>query len=218
MPGRNIVVAGVGRFGSEAALTLFQLGHDVLAIDRDQERIQDLIGKVTYSVAGDATDETLMRDLGVQDFDVAIVGIGRNVEASIMTAVLLNSFRIPMIVARARNRLHDETLTRIGCNRIISAEEDAGARLANTLFDPNVTEYMSLGSTFGFSKMPLPARFNDLTLREAGFTDSRERYRLSVMALIRGETARLNPSLDERLQTDDEIVVAGEKDLVDNLT
>ncbi len=217
MPGRNIVVVGVGRFGSQAASTLFQLGHDVLAIDRDNDRIQDLIGRVTYSVAGDATDETLMRDLGVQDFDVAIVGIGRNVEASIMTAVLLNSFQIPMIVARSRNRLHGETLSRIGCNRVVSAEEDAGIRLANTLFDPNVTEYMSLGPTFGFSRMPLPARFNNMTLREAGFTDSRDRYRLSVMALIRGETARLNPNLDERLQADDEIVVAGEKDLVDNL-
>lgn len=218
MPGRNIVVAGVGRFGSQAASTLFQLGHDVLAIDVDQERIQELIGRVTYSVAGNATDESLMRDLGVQDFDVAIVGIGRNVEASIMTTVLLNSFQIPMIVARARNRLHGETLSRIGCSRVVSAEEDAGIRLANTLFDPNVSEYMSLGPTFGISKMPVPARFNNMTLREAGFTDSRDRYRLSVMALIRAETARLSPNLDERFQADDVIVVAGEKDMVDNLT
>ena len=95
MATQNIVVAGVGRFGSRVATGLFQLGHDVLAIDQNQARIQELIGRVTYSVAGDVTDEVLMRDLGVENFDVAIVAIGRNVESSIMTAVLLAIFEHP---------------------------------------------------------------------------------------------------------------------------
>lgn len=217
MAGQNIVVAGVGRFGSQVATSLFQLGHDVLAIDQDQGRIQDLIGSVTYSVAGDVTDEVLMRDLGVENFDVAIVAIGRNVESSIMTAVLLRSLNIPMVVARARNRLHEETLQRIGCHRIINAEEEAGIRLAQTLFTPNVADYISLGGAQGISRVPLPDRFHDMTLREAGFTEFRDQNHLSVLALIRDETARLNPSLDERARASDEIVVAGDKDLVDEL-
>lgn len=217
MADQNIVVAGVGRFGSQVATSLFQLGHDVLAIDRDQGRIQDLIGSVTYSVAGDVTDEVLMRDLGVENFDVAIVAIGRNVESSIMTAVLLRSLNIPMVVARARNRLHEETLQRIGCHRIINAEEEAGMRLAQTLFTPNVSDYISLGGAQGISRVPLPDRFHEMTLREAGFTEFRDQNHLSVLALIRDETARLNPSLDERVRASDEIVVAGDKDLVDEL-
>ena len=217
MADQNIVVAGVGRFGAQVATSLFQLGHDVLAIDRDQSRIQDLIGSVTYSVAGDVTDEVLMRDLGVENFDVAIVAIGRNVESSIMTAVLLRSLNIPMVVARARNRLHEETLQRIGCHRIINAEEEAGNRLAQTLFTPNVAEYISLGGAQGISRVPLPEQFHSMTLREAGFTEFRDQSRLSVLALIRDETARLNPSLDERARASDEIVVAGDKDLVDEL-
>ena len=215
---QNIVVAGTGRFGAQVATSLFQLGHDVLAIDRDQGRVQDLIGRVTYPVTGDVTDEVLMRDLGVESFDVAIVAIGRNVESSIMTAVLLRSFDIPMVVARARNRLHAETLQRIGCHRIINAEEEAGNRLAQTLFTPNVEEYISLGGAQGISRLPLPDKFHNKTLRESGFTDFRDQNDLSVLALIRGENARLIPSLDERAQSSDEIVVAGNKDLVDELS
>ena len=215
MAGQNIVVAGVGRFGSQVATSLFQLGHDVLAIDSNHGRIQDLIGRVTYSVAGDVTDEVLMRDLGVENFDVAIVAIGRNVESSIMTAVLFMSFDIPMVVARARNRLHEETLQRIGCHRIINAEEEAGERLAETLFTPNVADYISLGGAQGISKIALPERFHDKTLREAGFTDFRDQQHLSVLALIRDDHARLIPSLDERARDTDEIIVAGDKDLVD---
>ena len=217
MAGQNIVVAGVGRFGSQVATSLFQLGHDVLAIDRDQARIQDLIGRVTYSVAGDVTDEVLMRDLGVENFDVAIVAIGRNVESSIMTAVLLRSLNIPMVVARARNRLHEETLQRIGCHKVINAEEEAGMRLAQTLFTPNVADYISLGGAQGISRVALPERFHDKTLREAGFTEFRDQNHLSVLALIRDDTARLIPSLEERARDSDEIIVAGNKDLVDDL-
>ena len=218
METQNIVVAGVGRFGAQVATGLFQLGHDVLAIDHNQARIQELIGRVTYSVAGDVTDEVLMRDLGVQNFDVAIVAIGRNVESSIMTAVLLRSLNIPIVVARAQNRLHAETLQRIGCDRIINAEEEAGMRLAQTLFSPNVTDYISLGGSQGISRMKLPDRFNDMTLRDAGFTEFRDHDRLSVLALIREQNARLLPDLDEQTQATDEIVVAGQKHLVDELT
>ena len=218
MAGQNIVVAGAGRFGSQVATSLFQLGHDVLAIDRDQNRIQDLIGRVTYSVAGDVTDEILLRDLGVDNFDVAIVAIGRNVESSIMAAVLLMSLEIPMVVARARNQLHQETLQRIGCHRIINAEEEAGMRLAQTLFNPNADEYISLGGAQGISRLAMPEQFNGMTLREAGFTDFSDQNHLSVLALVRDDTARLIPSLDERVRSSDQIVLAGDKDLVDKLT
>lgn len=218
MASKNILVAGAGRFGSTAASTLFQLGHDVLVVDQNRERIQNLIGKVTYSVVGNAADEILLRDLGVQNFDIAIVAIGRNVEASIMTAVLLNSFDIPMIVARATNQLHSETLFRIGCNRVINAEEDSGERMANLIFNPDVLEYMTLGSTFGIGKLALPDRMHNMTIADAGFTDPRDRYRLSVIALLRGDSVRINPHQDDQLRHGDHIVVAGEKDLVDSLT
>ena len=214
---QNILVAGAGRFGSHVATGLFQMGHDVLAIDSDQSRIQDLIGRVTYSVAGDVTDEVLMRDLGVENFDVAIVAIGRNVESSIMATVLLRSFEIPMLVARARNQLHAETLQRIGCQRVINAEEEAGMRLAQTLFTPNVADYISLGGDQGISRLQAPENLTGKTLREAGFSEFSDLDHLSVLALIRDQNARMIPDLDERVRSADEIVVSGRKELVDEL-
>ena len=89
--------------------------------------------------------------------------------------------------------------------------------MAQTLFTPNVADYISLGGAQGISRLPLPERFQNMTLREAGFTDFRDQNHLSVLALIRDDNARLIPSLDERTRVSDEIVVAGEKNLVDEL-
>ena len=214
----EIVVAGLGRFGTNAANTLFQQGHDVLAIDRSQERVDAMVGRVTYSVAGDTTDESFMRELGVPSYNIAIVAIGKNVEASVMTSVLLSSFDIRLIVARASGNLHENTLRRIGCNRIVNVEEEAGVRLADTLFNPNVEEYISLGASLGISKMPIPRRFNNMTLADAGFSTVRDVDAPSPLALLQGENARLMPSLDEIISEGDGIVVVGDKDRVDTLT
>lgn len=214
----EIVVAGLGRFGSNAAETLFQQGHDVLAIDRSQERVDAMVGRVTYSVAGDTTDETFMRELGVPSYNIAIVAIGRNVEASVMTSVLLASFEIRLVVARANGSLHENTLTRIGCDRVVNVEEEAGVRLADTLFNPNVEEYISLGASLGISKMPIPRRFNSMTLADAGFSTVRDIGAPSALALLKGDNARLMPSLDEIINDGDGIVVVGDKDRVDTLT
>ena len=102
-------------------------------------------------------------------------------------------------------------------DRVINAEEEAGMRLAQTLFTPNVTDYIPLGGSQGISRMRIPDRFQDMTLRDAGFTEFRDQNHLSVLALIRDQNARLIPDLDERTRPTDEIVVAGQKHLVDEL-
>lgn len=214
----EIVVAGLGRMGASAARTLFQRGHDVLAIDKSQERVDELVGEVTYSVTGDTTDEGFMRELGVPGYNVAIVAIGKSVEASVMTSVLLSTFEIRVIVARASSPLHANTLSRIGCTSIINVEEEAGERLANTLFNPNVEEYIAMGPTRGISKMPVPRRFDGMTLRDAGFSTLRDVAAPSALALIQHEKAILIPSLDEIISDGDRIVVVGDNGRVEALT
>lgn len=214
----EIVVAGLGRMGAGAASTLFQQGHDVLAIDQSQERVDALVGRVTYSVTGDTTDESFMRELGVPSYNTAIVAIGKNVEASVMTSVLLSTFGIQKIVARASGPLHANTLRRIGCDRVINVEEEAGIRLANTLFNPNVEDYIALSSDRGISKLPIPRRFDGMTLRDAGFSSLRDMAAPSALALIRHEQAMLMPSLDEVIAENNRIVVVGDKARVDTLT
>ncbi len=117
MASRQIVVIGLGRFGTRAAMTLYQLGHDVMAIDLDDRKVQALTGVVTHAVKADATDEVTLKELGVDNFQYAIVAIGRNTEASIMVTVLLRDLEIPVIVSRAQSELHGETLKRIGASK-----------------------------------------------------------------------------------------------------
>ena len=215
---QQIVVVGLGRFGGNVARTLYQLGHDVMAIDIDPERVQGLMGDVTYPVAGDATQESVLRELGVPNFDIGIVGIGANIEASIMVSVLFQSMSLPFIVGRAHSTLHGNTLKRVGCHRIIHAEEEMGSQLAHSLFNPDVQEYMELADAFGVSRLEVPDRFTNMTLETAGFASARDKYGIAIVALKRGNDITLSPDSDEELRKGDILVVAGRDDLVNRIT
>ena len=112
---KQVCVIGMGRFGATVARELYQAGHDILALDTDEAKIQEMLGEVTYAVRADATSESVLREMGVADFDVGIVALGSdNIQASILVTVLLKSLAMPFIISRAANELHGETLERIG--------------------------------------------------------------------------------------------------------
>jgi trk system potassium uptake protein TrkA len=215
---RHIVVVGLGRFGSNIARTLYQLGHTVIAIDSDEERVQAMMGAVTHPVVGDATSEAVLRDFGVHNYDIGIVAIGSSVEASIMVTVLLKTMDLPYIVARAHSELHGSTLERLGCNRVVYAEAEMGVRVAHSLFNPDVQEYLELSPSFGVSRLQVPDRFADMTLKEAGFAGVRDKYGVAVVALKRGNDITLSPDPGERLRRGDILVVAGRDELVERIS
>ena len=211
-------MVGLGRFGSGVARTLYQLGHDVMAIDENDERVHSMMGEVTYAVRGDATSEPVLRELGVNNFDIGIVAIGAHVEANIMVTVLLKTMGLPYIVSRAHSELHANTLTRIGCNKVIQPEVEMGSRLAHSLFNPDVQEYLELTPAFGISRIRVPDRFTNMTLRESGFAGVRDKYGVAVLALKRADDITLSPDGDERLQPGDVLVVAGRDEQVDRIS
>ena len=141
---KQIVVIGLGKFGTSVATELYQLGHDVLAIDLKDKNVQDMLGHVTYSVKVDATNETVLDDLGIRNFDVAVVSIGSDIQSSILVTVLLQSLGVPFIIARASDELHGNTLKRIGAHRVVFPENQTGKDIAHTLFNPNVMDYMDI--------------------------------------------------------------------------
>ena len=214
---KQIVVIGLGRFGSSVARALYQTGHDVLAIDRDEAPVQELLGHVTYSVRADATNEAVLRELGVPNFDAAVVGIGSDIQSSIMSTVLLKSFELPHVVARARNQLHGQTLERLGADQVIHLEQEMGTRLGRSLLNPGILEYMELAANFGISKMKTPQAISNHTLREAGLAEARDKYGLAVLAIRRGKELILLPSEEERLQPDDLLIIASKDDLLEKL-
>ena len=125
---KQVAVIGIGRFGRSVATELYNLGHDVLAIDKIEERVQDMLGKVTYPVSGDATNESTLRELGIASYDAAIVAIGSDTVSSLMTSVLLKSIGVPYVVARAQDELQRNALKRIQVDKTLLAEQEMGAQ------------------------------------------------------------------------------------------
>ena len=210
---KQVVVIGLGRFGSSVSRSLYNLGHDVLAIDVDEDRVQQMMGQVTYPVTGDASNEAVLRELGVQDYDAAVVAVGSDIVSSVMTCVLLQTMGIGYIVARAQNELHANTLERIGVDKVIHAETEMGVRLAHNMFNPNVQEYMELAPNYGISRLRIPEVYANKTLRENGFSSPRDKYGLAVLAVKRGKEVILNPDSDDRLEQGDVLVLAGRDDV-----
>jgi len=217
MANQQIVVIGLGRFGSSVAYTLYQMGHDVLALESDQARMQAAMGHVTYPVQGDATEEAVLRELGIPNFDMAVVAIGSNLESSIMSTVLLKSMGVPHIVARAKTQLHGQTLERVGADVIVHPEQETGEHVARGLFHPEVQDFMEVAPNFGISKVKASPQTANLTLKEAGLTGARDKYGLAVLAIRRGKDVILLPSEDERIQKEDTLVLASKEDMLDKL-
>jgi trk system potassium uptake protein TrkA len=214
---KQVVVIGLGRFGSSVTRSLYNLGHDVLAMDKDESRVQSIMGQSTHALSGDATNELVLRELGIHDYDVAVVAIGLDIVSSVMASVLLKTMGVPYVVSRAHNELHGNVLERIGVDKVVHAESEMGVRLAHSMFNPNVQEYLELTPNFGMSKLKVPQRFVNMSLKELGFSSPRDKYGLAVLAIRRGKDITLNPDPDERLQTGDWLVLAGRDELLDRL-
>ncbi len=214
---KQVAVIGLGRFGSSVARSLYNLGHDVLGMDVSEDRVQGMMGSVTYPVTGDGTNETVLRELGILDYDAAVVAVGSDIAASIMASVLLKTLGVPYVASRARDELHGNALELLGVNKVIHAEAEMGVRLAHNLFNPDVQEYLELAPNFGLSRIKVPSRFVQMSLKELGFSNVRDKYGLAVLAIKRGKDITLNPDADDRLQSGDLLVLAGRDDLLERL-
>ena len=215
---KQVCVIGMGRFGSTIAQELYQSGHDVLAIDLDEARIQEQMGQVTYAVRADATSESVLRELDIPDYDVAIVALGGDhVQASVGVTVLLKSLNVPMIIARASNDLHGETLERIGADRVIFPEAENARRVARLEFTRELLDYMPILADYGISKIRAPEGMLNQTLEEAGLSGAGDRHGISVLAIRRGRTSFLHPSKDEVLQHGDVLIVAATSEQLSKL-
>ena len=206
---KQVVVIGLGRFGSSVAKELYQMGHDVLAIDLEERNVQDMLGHVTYGVRADATNEAVLKELGVSNFDVAVMAIGSDIQASILVTVLLKDLGIPYIIARAINELHSNTMERIGADRVVYPEQEMGRKLAHIGFEPGVLDYMEVAPNYGLTKLRPPEQKIKRTLEEAGLAGPKDKYGIAVLAIRRGRECFLVPAKDEDIRPGDVLIVAG---------
>jgi trk system potassium uptake protein len=203
---RRVTVIGLGRFGRSVVRTLYDLGYEVTAIDRDEHRVEEASDIVALATQGDGSDEDLLRSLQVERSAVAIVAQGSHLESSVLATLVLKRLGVPYVVAKANTALHGEVLRRVGADRVIYPERDAGVRLAHTLEVPSVDDYIALSATSGVAKFEAPPNLIGHTLADVHAICGAQ---LSVLALKRGQLLTTSPSLDERIQEGDILVVIG---------
>ena len=206
---KQVAVIGLGRFGSSIAKELYQIGHDVLGMDTDEKNVQDMLGHITIGVTADATNEHVLKELGLPNFDVAVVAIGSDMQASILVTVILKDLGIPFIVTRAVNELHGSAVERVGADKVIYPEQEMGRRLAHIGFEPGLLDYMEVAPNYGIIKQRPPEQLVKRTLEEAGLARSRDKYGIAVLAIRRGREYLLTPSKDEEIRPGDILIVAG---------
>ncbi|AOR23972.1 potassium channel family protein [Clostridium taeniosporum] len=206
MVNKQFVVIGLGRFGASVAKTLYDLGNDVLVIDKDEDIIQDISDNVTHAVQMDANDENALRTLGIRNFDVAIVTIGSNIQASIMATLLVKELGVKYIIAKANNKIHSKVLYKIGADRVILPEQDMGVRVAHNLVSSSILDYIELSSDYSIMEIQALDEWNGKSLREIKL---RSQYGINVMAIKTGEDINISPSADHIVNSNDIIVAIG---------
>ena len=202
----RVTVIGLGRFGTSVARTLHELGYEVTAIDSGERQVAEAAGFVTLAAQGDGTDEELLRSLHVERSGVGIVAQGENLEASVLATLLLKRLGVPWVVAKAKTELHGELLARIGADRVIFPERDAGVRLAHSLAVRHINDYIPLSPTTGVAKLAAPAPLVGHTLAELC---GERQARLNVLLIKRGRQLITVPHYQERVQAGDELLVVG---------
>jgi trk system potassium uptake protein len=213
---RQFAVVGLGRLGISMVETLDSLGHEVLAIDKKEEVIQDLADDLpnVHLVAADATDEDAVRGLNVEGFDAAAVMIGENhIEAGILATATLKEVGVPKIVARATNGIHARVLERVGADRVIQPEREIGEQLARTIASPVLLDYVDLGEDEALIEAQVPRAWLDKSLSEL---DLSQKMGLTVIVLKpKGGPGSL-PHGASVLHDGDVLVVGGSKKALDS--
>jgi len=208
---RQFVVVGLGRFGSSVARTLSDDGYNVLALDINTERVQNLANVVTHAVECDATDEEALKTLGVRNFDVAVVSIGDNIHANILASLILKELGVEYVVVKAQDTLHGKVLTKVGADRVVYPERDMGVRIAHNLISSNVLDYIEFAPDYSIVEIIATPNMVGNTLAELEF---RTKFGINVMAIKRGQHLNITPGANDKILEGDVLVVMGQnKDL-----
>jgi trk system potassium uptake protein TrkA len=214
MAREQVMVIGLGRFGSSVSRELERLGHQVLAVDQSEQRVNEIAPDVTHALQLDAADEDALRAAGAGDFTTAIVAISSDAEPSIFATMVLKRLGVRTVIAKASSLLHGEILSRVGADRVVFPERETGLRLAHSFNVPNVIDYLDVAPSFGIEKIRPPKAFIG---RSLGELDLKGRLGLTPIALRRGQQVFVNPAREEKLLEGDELILIGRDETLEDL-
>lgn len=209
---KQFIVFGAGRFGSALARTLCELGHEVLAVDSEEERVAAIAPYVTNAVQVNASDEDAMRSLGIRNFDAAIVAIGDDLHHSILISIMCKEMGAKYIVGKASDAMHAKVLLKLGVNRVVFPERDMGVRIAHSLINPHILDLINLHGDYIIADLKCPQSWAGHSLKELNV---RQVYKVSVLAVYRDEEMLMDITADTKLQSSDKLLVLGHKREID---
>lgn len=205
-------VIGLGRFGSSLAKELIELGYEVMGIDMDEEAVEEMSNELTHVVVADSTDEDVIRSLGIRDFDCVVVAIGNDIQASILTTILLKDIGVKVVVAKALSELHGKVLHKIGVDRVIFPERDMGIRVAHQLVSPNLLDYIELSKEYTIAELAVPKCLSGRSLKDL---DTRARYGCSVVAINKQSGVIIAPTATDTVEEKDIMVIIGTNEQIE---
>ena len=204
---KSYMVIGLGRFGTQIAKKLCELGCEVLAVDESSELVQQISGDVTHAVVADAQDKEVLRALGASKFDCAIVAIGGSLADSVLATMNLKELNVPKIVCKAHDEIHRKVLLKVGADQVVIPEKEQADRLAKSLSSLNVLDYIELSDEYGIIDVPAPACWIGKTLKELNV---RAKLGVNILAVRREGHINISPSADYQIQSEDIMVVLGD--------
>lgn len=203
---KSILVIGLGRFGRHMAQKFIENGHEVMAVDSDEERADDAVGEIRQILIGDATEERFMESLGVRNFDLAVIAIGENFQTVLEITVLLKDLGCPYIVARATRDVHKKLLLRNGADYVVYAEREVAERLAIKFGADSIFDYLELTPEIGIYEIAVPEKWKGRSMVDLSI---RNKYHVSVLATKKDEKIFPLPHPKHVFEGDESIMVMG---------
>ncbi|RDY71131.1 potassium channel family protein [Halobacillus sp. SY10] len=203
---KTFAVVGLGRFGGSICRELSREGMEVLALDLDENKVNEYRDIVSHAVMADSTDELVLKELGFRNIDHVIVAIGDNIQASMLTTLILKEMGISMITVKAQNDYHEKILNKIGADQVVHPERDMGKRIAHHIISDNILDYIELSDDHSVVEVKAGRKMSGKTLIDL---DIRAQYGCNIVAIKRGKDVIVSPMATEQVNASDILIVIG---------
>ena len=215
MKNKTFAVIGLDRFGSNLAINLQKLGNEVIGIDADAEKVRRVSDIITHAAIGDPTDEEVLRTLGVRNADVAIVALTDNIQSGVLVTLMLKELGMNNVIAESTSEIHGRILTKVGADKVIYPEKDMGERLAKSLSNTDIMEYIDLSNDYSIMEIRVPKSWAGKSILELNV---RANYNINIIA-CRGTDGSICISPDPKMPliAENKLIVVGANESIESI-